>query len=66
MVKVEGEIQKSKNNYLNPIYIFLNSIRTKIKNNLNEILKEDSGIAKRYITSEIYQIFQKKLLGILE
>ncbi len=61
LVYVNENFKISKNNYLNPILIFSNKLKSKIENNLTSILGEYSTIAKRNFTSEIPQILKKKL-----
>ena len=45
----------SEKTYLNPLLILSNNLKNKIKSNLDEILGEHAKIAKRNITSEIFQ-----------
>ena len=57
---VEGKIEISKEDNLNTAFILSNKLKNKIENNLDEILKENSEIAKRNFASEIQKKYQKK------
>lgn len=65
-VNLEDGLKVSEKTYLNLLLIFSNNLKNKIESNLEEILGENANIAKRYTTSEIHQIFQKKLQKTLK
>lgn len=64
-IRPDGNIKVFKGEYLNKIYMFSNSVKLKMEDNLDKILGNDSGIVKRNSSSEIQMIFQMRLLIIL-
>lgn len=65
-VTLDSNLQVSESTYLNRIYMISNDLKTKIKENLDKILGENSGVVKRNITSVIHKIYKRRQLKVLE
>jgi len=65
-VTLDSNLQVSESTYLNRIYMISNDLKTKIKENLDKILGENSGVVKRNTTSVIHKIYKRRQLKVLE
>lgn len=63
-IKPDGDIKIFKGQYLSKIYMFSNSVKLKMEENLDKILGESSALVKRSSSSEIQVIFRTRLLKI--
>lgn len=63
-IKPNGNIKIFKGQYLNKIYVFSNSVKLKMEENLDRIASENSGLVKRNSSSVIQRTFQMRLLKI--